>query len=494
VTLNFRRIRLAIPAWYLVSLALGGGLGALSALLGSNLPDGYDYAIVMLSMANGAILIWTVGRQNRDGLSILLFFSVTMIFAYTIRPILSVSNEYFLIYGTHLPFNKKDYFLSELLGVVATMAFLLGYGVGRRRGRESPPTATIFRPKAALRLSAVMIVWSAVIAVVFSALSGGALFMSGRATSLTETASGGKYLFGAMVVPLIFAPALSVIGSRSSARIVRKIVRGAALSASVVILSLLYQRGFVIFAVVGFLWAVFAGRRIGGKRLAVYGAISFAFLLSIRPAVNLLTGSAGGKSAFSGGSVAELARKEFLFSPNFDFVDVGVRAVQFRYVDPQIRPAGLLAVPYRLLPASERATKQTQSFGTELNEAYAPGGLKRGFGFVVPLWIELFGLLGWVGAGFLAICGYFSGRLDGRFQTQQGKGDNFYYLLAIILGGFVGPPDGMFQWALVAGCTVWVINRLAGSRPPVAPFGYRVDDPRLGNYFVTQTSTHRKLL
>lgn len=391
-----------------------------------------------------------------------MFFAVTMIFAYTVRPIMSVTNGYFLIYGSQLPFAKKDYLLSELLGVLATAVFLLGYSSGRLRSRGSVARTRPLRPRAAIRLSAVLMLWAGFMVIVFSVLSGGALFMPGRATSLTQSTGGGKYLFGAIALPVIFAPALAVIGSRAASRVARRLVRMASLVFSIVVLSLLYQRGLVLFAVIGYLWAILGGRRIGGKRIAIYGAISFALLLSIRPAINFIIGSAR-DSQFGGGSVAEVARKQFLFSPIFDFVDVGVRAVQYRYIEPQIRPEGLLAVPYRLLPASERTNIETQSFGNQLNEAYAPGGLARGFGFVVPLWIELFGLFGWVGLVFLLIPGYVSGSLDGKYQRYEGH--NFYYLAAILLGGFVGPPDGMFQWAIGSYLAISLIYRVAGSRP-----------------------------
>lgn len=293
--------------------------------------------------------------------------------------------------------------------------------------------------------------------ILISLLSHGGWLPTVRNVTITTAVPMGKVLFPMAVLPLTMSIPLSFILYKKNSKFLLLSLGG--ILYSFILLGLLYQRGFIL---IGLIIVVFFvnrfSKRIGYLRLGMIVFLLIFLLSIIRPVANVISysfsNSKDGVQQFvtqmiSIESLMERIKNFFLYSPNFDNVDVWPIAISSVEENGLLGGKTFLAIPARFLTTKMRQNLNLITAVDYLNSYY--WGNKywdTSFGFNVTLPQELYLNFGWVSMIFGLIPGIITALID-RWLWQISKLNiiNIYLVgAAFFTGGFIGEIGGILQW------------------------------------------------
>jgi hypothetical protein len=201
-------------------------------------------------------------------------------------------------------------------------------------------------------------------------------------------------------------------------------------------------------------------KRIGYLRLGMIVFLLIFLLSIIRPIANVISYSFSNSKdevqfvtqMIGTESLMERIKNFFLFSPNFDNVDVWPIAISSVEENGLLGGKTFLAIPARFLTTKMRQNLNLITASDYLNSCY--WGNKywdTSFGFNVTLPQELYLNFGWVSMIFGLIPGIITALID-RWLWQISKLNiiNIYLVgAAFFTGGFIGEIGGILQWFAV---------------------------------------------
>lgn len=377
----------------------------------------------------------------------------TQVIAFVLRPVLAALKGGYTIYPVEA--SLEAYNLGLLYQLVFALFYVTGY-LAVRKGR--PKVIPGILPDV-LRGYLVSLSIGVVAVGLIHVLSQGAWLPTARSATLTSVVPLGKILFPLAVIPLSLSLPLAYLAYRRRPRLWP--ILGLGVSVAFILLSLLYQRGFVIY---GLILIVFLYERLKGLGYlkAGFAALLAIFLLAfLRPLASVI---AGGESLERG----FFTRIEsFVLGPSFDNADVWPIAIAYVQDKEVLLGETFLTIPARFLSPSLRQQLGLTTAGDKLNEFYwGDAYWRNNFGFNVTLPQELLLNFG----GWLLILGFVPGLLtwlvDRWLQQRQRLTVTGMYVMGAIFftGGFVGEIGGIVQWGLAFILVGWLIGTVARVR------------------------------
>lgn len=387
-----------------------------------------------------------------------------MLLTWVARPLLAVSDGGFMLY-TALGSDWSAYNLGLFYSFVFNFCYICGYLLMFRRNYPQKP-----QPINSVSIMSFVVSLTLGVAAFFLiiALSGTSWLPTERTTTITMAVPGGKILFPLAVIPLSMSIPLSYMLYRRKGNIVFPIV----FIATIVPLSVLYQRGFALLGVIVTILLYSRYSSLGYLQLSVLSIIFLVTAGLIRPFAVLITRGGLDTSLF----VVIVDFKSFLlYGPNFDSPDVWPIVIRYFETNGPLFGTTFLAVPFRIIPLSLRYSTNMLT-GTDVVNYYYWGQsyLDTGFGFNISLAHELFLNFG----ALPLIAGIIPGILTAvcdRWLMSIGIIDTLrIYLLGALalVGGFTGELAGTLQWlaAFIAiGYIVRVVDTLRVSSRHKAP-------------------------
>jgi hypothetical protein len=299
---------------------------------------------------------------------------------------------------------------------------------------------------------------------VIHVLSAGAWLPSVRSAAITSVVPYGKLLFPIAVIPLSACFPLGLLVWLRKPGLVLPIALITGLS--IILLSLLFQRGFIISGLIITVFFFEKLRRLDYRGALVVILAVFFMLFMIRPLGLIISGASW--SSVMGNPLGRF--RDFVLGYTFDSVDVWVVAVEYTRMHNLLVGQTLLAVPARFAsPIFRRATGMLTAVD-RLNEFYwGDQYWSTNFGFSVNLAQEAYMNFGLAGIIFGFLAGVLTAQID-RLLTRLSKYDTFTaYLVQGLFasGGFAGEIGGTLQWVaayLIGGVSVWIVSRIAWHR------------------------------
>ncbi|WP_406678051.1 hypothetical protein [Moorella sp. ACPs] len=283
-------------------------------------------------------------------------------------------------------------------------------------------------------------------------LSRGAWLPTARNQTLTSVVPFGKILFPLAVIPLSVSLAILFILMLRYRR--HPIIFSSALlleSLAFLLLSLLYQRGFILSGLI--LGALFYERFI--RRFTYIRALTLAFLLlvllfTLRPLAIFI--SSGGKTiVFDSGQSGLIGkvRHHLLDSPNFDNADVWPVVIANVNQEGNTLGSTFLAIPARFLTPGIRKELELETAVDRVNAFYwGKKYWETNFGFNINLPQELYLNFGAALMPLAFIAGMLTSIIDRWLKRLRRITLRTVFLgaAALAAGGFVGEPAGTVQW------------------------------------------------
>lgn len=292
-------------------------------------------------------------------------------------------------------------------------------------------------------------------------LSAGTWLPSARSATITSVVPFGKVLFPLAVIPLSIGLPLAYLVLIKKRRL--WFIAVSLVLFKILLLSLLYQRGFVI---TGLVIAVFFMDKLGRfnyRKAVIAAALAMAALFILRPLGLVLSGSSLVEAL--GGNLLNRIRY-FIFGPNFDTPDVWPIAIEYTEVNGLAAGSTFLAIPARFASPGFRYRVGFFTAVDRLNEFYWEQRYwLTNFGFNVNLAQEAYINFGIVGLAFGLVPGLVTAWLDRWLWGLKRLDTLKVYLVgaAFISGGLAGEIGGALQWATAyasLGTVLWLVSRL----------------------------------
>lgn len=411
------------------------------------------YALILMHLCLYLFGFWLTRRPWVTVFHVVLG---AQILAFVVRPFLAGLKGGYTLYPTVGAWSAYNRGL--IYQLLFAFSYILGYLVFLRRQSCGPfqISTTVVRGywvSLGLGISSV---------VVIHVLSGGAWLPGVRSVTLTSVTPFGKLLFPLAVIPLSMSLVLAAVVFQSQRRQFLRLVVGGIVA--LILLTLLYQRGFVLLALIAtvFLWERRRGINFGW--VLSTAAVLLVVLATMRPLAELMS---GGTPIQSDTRVGWRERIEsFLLGPNFDYADVWPVAIASVERDGLLLGGTFLSLPARFLTPAFRREIGVFTAVDRLNDFYwGEYYWTSNFGFNVTLAQELYMNFG--PAFFLV--GFVPGMLccmvDRWLWSVKRVGVVGAYLVvgAFASGGFIGELGGEIQWGLAyvgLGMVVGVLARL----------------------------------
>lgn len=436
---------------------------------------GLTFVLVAAHLLIYIIAFWLTRRPLVTVFHLVL---ATHVLAFVLRPSLAALTDGYMLYPVSVSQGWSWYNLGLVYELLFMLFYVAGYLAGRRRAATPlgrPPVSVVRGYWFSLSLGILLVA-------MIHVLSHGAWLPTVRSSTITSVVPYGKLLFIA-VIPLSMTLPLGYLVIRTWPRLWPIVVPGCVVS--LVALSLLYQRGFVISGIilVLFLWDRYS--RLGYIQALVVGVTLMALLAELRPFANVLSSILASGTPVSyvpsaAPSLMEKVRSFMLFSPNFDAPDVWPVAIAWIHENGLALGSTFAAIPARVLTPGLRRELGLTTAVDLLNEYYwGEHYWTTNFGFNVSLSQELF--LNWGPLSLVVsfIPGLLTAKVDRwlwRF-TKVNVMSIYVVAAAFATGGFSGELGGIMQWGLAyiaLGYVLSVMARLSffrrkGRAPAVAP-------------------------
>lgn len=377
-------------------------------------------------------------------------------FSFVIRPLLSLATGGYVLYPISSSSMQVYYNQGLIYQLIFMTFYVLGYLIGylkNRRARQSVAPAVENNVSRGFFLSLALGI-SVVSAIHF--LSGGNWLPTARETTLTAVTPFGKVLFPLATISLSVALPLAYLAYKRRPSRWGIMVTGFFISAF--LLTLLYQRGFLISGVVlvAFFWERFA--KIRYRHIFVLGVALLALLGQVRPLAHIISSvfvqggeAVEGQNYAVPSSLLDRILTLFLYSPNFDTIDVWPIVISYSEENDFVYGLTFLNAPARVLPPGKRHELGILTAVDMLNEYYW-GDLywETNFGFNVSLAQELYLNWGILGLLFSFIPGFFTAKLDTLIRRFRTLSTRTVYVAGAVFagGGFVGELAGVLLWAI----------------------------------------------
>ncbi|WP_133121188.1 hypothetical protein [Kyrpidia spormannii] len=287
-------------------------------------------------------------------------------------------------------------------------------------------------------------------------LSHGLWLPTRRSQTLTSVVPFGKYLFPLAVIPLTMVLPLVFVRLQYKMTPLRLLVGALVVGVCVVLLSLLYQRGFILIGIILFLWMLDRLHRLSVKRAVTFGVAALVLLFTIRPVVNeVLTISRPTVDTHQDQNVplrvTDFVRENILSKPNFDNADVWPVVIDFVKRNGELEGSGYLAVPLRFFSPSLRNELNVPTVVDTLNSYYwGESYWKTNFGFNVTMSQELYMNFGLIGLFLGWLPGLLTAVVDRYLSRLQTVRDYTLYVVFAgwVCGGFTSDTAGIVQWSV----------------------------------------------
>jgi len=418
----------------------------------------------------------------RPAFTLFHLFLATQTVAFVLRPILSAADGGFSLYGGPLAFYNEGLFLNLLANFLVALGYLAVYA--RRHPKASQPYR--YSRSSLLKGTWISFALGLTALALIHFLSGGAWLPNARGEAITRVVPFGKILFPLAVIPFSFSLAsgallvfftLQEVKSPRPKNFVGLLFSLLVSLTSAIALVLLYQRGFLLVALLVALFFVFRLHNWGYIKLMLVALLSLVLLTQIRPTAQLIAKLLSGKAPSAPVNIEEqppFLQRHFLYSPNFDTVDVWPIVRSYIAENGYKGGSTLLAVPLRFFPPGLRLEYGLLTAVDELN-AYHWGNVywETSFGFNVTLVQEAylnFGLLGFI---LLPLAGMLGAWLDQRLWTLSLlTTTRMYGVFAVFQMGIpTGEVGGIAQWALAYLFTGFFIGVLSSLSLRVSTHG-----------------------
>lgn len=426
------------------------------------------YALIMAHFLIYIIAIWLTLYPE---VTVFHLVTATQLIAFVIRPFLAAISGGYTLYlknGDWSLYNwglvyQLIFFIFYFIGYLMIKKFKkvnalnLNYSSDREEKRMS------YRIFKAYLLSVFLGCFSVIL---MNLLSNGKWLPTMRNVTITTAVPMGKVLFPMAVLPLTMSIPLSFILYKKNPRFLPLSLAGVLFS--FLLLSLLYQRGFILMGLIVVVF--FANRflkRIGYLRLSMIVLLLIFLLSIIRPVANVISYSLNSSKdevrfvtqMISKTSLMERIKNFFLYSANFDNVDVWPIAISSVEENGLLGGKTFLAIPARFLTTKIRQNLNLITAADYLNSYYWGSTYwNTSFGFNVTLPQELYLNFGWVSMVFGLIPGIIAALIDRwLWQISTLNVLNIYLAgAAFFTGGFIGEIGGILQW-LVAILVIGII-------------------------------------
>lgn len=174
------------------------------------------------------------------------------------------------------------------------------------------------------------------------------------------------------------------------------------------------------------------------RRLIIFGSIGLFILFFARDIFNLIFGV----NTFNSNSNVNFIYNEFLYSPNFDYLDVYVNFLNYFQHNHITFGTNLIAQIFRFLPFSIRKNLPFLTMTDILNRLNDPIGYENGFGFTVPILIDFMGAFGVFGILLMVLPGFFAGISDQIINRKNKNVGEIILSIALFnIGALWGPLD-----------------------------------------------------
>lgn len=373
----------------------------------------------------------------------------TYFVAFGIRPILSAVHGG--VTNLPVPLGWDAYNLGLLCQLVFSVAYICGYISLFCRRKSCVPDAA--RNTVTLRSVAASLAFGFLALLLIHVLSDGGWLPTQRAEAITKAVPMGKVLFPLAVIPFTVSLPLLYLAWLRHRGFPAWVFVGM-LTAALLVLVLLYQRGFILAALLVGSWSYSRlVRKAGLATFVVMACFMFFASFLIRPLAEFIANPGGGV----------LLRRDILSEPtryfldSSSFSDSNVWPVVFAFLEQNDFTLGrtLAATPTRFLAVPVRRELGLLTAVDELNAFYwGDTYWQTGFGFNVTFPKELYISFGGMAMPLAALCGLVTALLDrSMWQTKQISGSTVYFATAAFLSwGFVGELGGTLQWtSAVAG-------------------------------------------
>lgn len=446
--------------------------------------DMHDTLISYLLVGAHALLYMIAAVVTlRPRVTVFHYFLVTQMISFAIRPLLAAQERFTLFPVTT---DWDAYNMGLLFQLVAAFSFIYGYlllylpkGLTKVRLAQSVTTLPASEESRApesqpfyssdlrfpCRASQILfremttcLVIGAVFVVLIHVSSGGLWLPAARSEAVTAVVPFGKVVFPMAVIPLSvsFALALCFLHSWCDASFVWRGLFAVYLVMSGILLSLLYQRGFLLLGLVVF--ALVLDRTGQGTygRLILLAGTALVLVFVIRPiAVLLISGQMPG--------IQVGLRANLLYKPNFVDADVWPVAIEYARGKGLLSGETFLAMPLRFVPPLQRRQLGLLTAMDILNESFFGYTYwESRFGFNVTLSQELFMNFGFLGLFMTLLAGLGTACLDRwiRRLDLRRPFSYFAFFAAFFTRGFMTDLGGALEWALVylivGLCVAWL--------------------------------------
>ncbi|GEM_PF-6597109 len=423
-----------------------------------------DGLLFLIAGAHSVLYVSALWVTRRPIITLFHGFLATSFIAFAVRPIISA------IAGGHILYpigDVRDLYLFGLTFQLAfNVAFTAGYLLFWRRPKHS--TQMIVSGSVAKGYIASLLVGVVAVAVIHM-LSAGAWLPTARSGTITSIVPFGKLLFPAAVIPLSTCLPLALLVWLKHPRL--RLFVGGATCFSIILLTLLYQRGFIVS---GLIVAAFFFEKLRGlsyRRALELLLVALLMVALIRPLAQVISGVPW--TNVVGDPFGML--RDFVLGPNFDIADVWPVALEYTRSQGLLFGQTLLAIPARFASPRFRQEIGVLTAVDRLNDFYwGDQYWSTNFGFNVNLAQEGYINFGPVTVVFGCLAGLLTAVIDYLLATMRRYDVLRVYLVSslFISGGFVGELGGTLQWVmafLLAGILVWVVSRLTWRRSRVVP-------------------------
>lgn len=403
----------------------------------------------LLALLNFGIISWTFLRY-KPFLNLVHLAVISLFFSFTVRPILSAINDYYLLYSSPSDIAERASMVNQaiLIGLFATIIFFVGYyfvmGKIRYQRKEPIIRCRYHHMLGIIGASALLIS----VIVLYHILTSGQWLPGARTAAITTLIPGGKYFFG---LSIVFATIIPLIGYMiwSKVRLFGKIIIIISSLLAVISLVFLYQRGFLLMSLILVLWFFEKKTKLKLKHLVILFFVGIFVITFMRPLAYGISRGTINLDLFSFKHLNPTIL--FLKNPNFASLDSSI--VMLEYINKEGYTFGktFLSWPFRLLPLKTRL-EITRSASDILNEfIYKEHYREQGYGFAVGLTHELYLAFSWIGLILMLIPGIITGYID-KWLSRVNKITIMTPWLvgaAFATGGFWGEVAAQFQWALL---------------------------------------------
>lgn len=400
-----------------------------------------------------ALALWFTRRPI---VTLFHLFLVTSALAFVARPALA------LLAGRYTLYPTGDTWASYTLGLVYqlifNLCFIIGYMLVRPQAKKKDLPVVTTSTSRGWWLS--LLVGVATVGIIHT-LSGGVWLPTARFGTITSAVPFGKVLFPLAVIPLSTGLPLGYLVALRK-RMLRPIVT-IAVAGAILLLSLLYQRGFVIS---GLVVAILLAERLGGlsyRKAAMVGGLAITALFMLRP-LGLILSGASLTEVFGDGMLSKV--RHFVLGPNFDIADVWPVAIEYSRVVGFVGGGTFLAIPARFFTPGFRQEIGLLTGVDRLNDFYwGQQYWLTNFGFNINIAQELYINFGPAAIVLGFVPGLITAWIDRWLWNLKRLDTRAVYLVsaALATGGFAGEVGGALQWAITfagIGHAIWLGSRV----------------------------------